>query len=48
MKASTISSFTFRPTPSRRLSLTRRPQMVPRPQAWDEQATITIAWRAER
>lgn len=32
MKASTLSSFTFRQTPFRRLSLTRRPQMVPRPQ----------------
>ena len=38
--------FTFRPTPSLRLFLSCGPQIIPRPRAREEQAAMTIAWRA--
>ena len=37
-RTKTVSFLTFRPTPSRLFSLIRRPQLFPRPRAWEEQA----------
>lgn len=37
-KNKTPHFLTFRPTPSRLFSLIRRPQLFPRPRAWDERA----------